>query len=80
MPKLWDGDHGCDKYAFWIYRFEHSDRKTSRLGWFSWKKRSYGEGVMLNTMEILKRLKKHPKKTTVAVQGFGNVGSIGRLY
>ena len=31
---------------------------------------------MLNTMELLKRLKKDPKKMTVAVQGFGNVGSI----
>jgi len=32
---------------------------------------------MLNTIDILKQLKKDPKKTRIAIQGFGNVGSIG---
>lgn len=34
-----------------------------------------GRGVMLNTIEILKRLKKDPSESSVALQGFGNVGS-----
>lgn len=35
-----------------------------------------GRGVMITTMEALKKLKLEPKKTTAAVQGFGNVGSV----
>ena len=35
-----------------------------------------GRGVMLNTLEILKRLDKDPSECSIAVQGFGNVGSI----
>lgn len=35
-----------------------------------------GRGVMITTMEALKKLNLDPKKTTAAVQGFGNVGSV----
>jgi glutamate dehydrogenase/leucine dehydrogenase len=35
-----------------------------------------GRGVMITTMEALKKLGLEPKDTTVAVQGFGNVGSV----
>ncbi len=35
-----------------------------------------GRGVMITTMEALKKLNLDPKKTTAVVQGFGNVGSV----
>jgi glutamate dehydrogenase (NAD(P)+) len=35
-----------------------------------------GRGVMIVTMEALKRIGLEPKETRVAVQGFGNVGSV----
>ena len=35
-----------------------------------------GRGVMLNTIEILKKMDYDKKKTSVAVQGYGNVGSV----
>lgn len=35
-----------------------------------------GRGVMITTMEALKKLNLKPEKTTVVVQGFGNVGSV----
>jgi len=35
-----------------------------------------GRGVMITTMQLLKKMKKNPTNTTVAVQGFGNVGSV----
>ncbi|MBA7531159.1 Glutamate dehydrogenase [subsurface metagenome] len=35
-----------------------------------------GRGVMLSTIQTLKKKRCDPEKTTVAIQGFGNVGSI----
>jgi len=35
-----------------------------------------GRGVMITTLEALKKLKLDPKKTTAVIQGFGNVGSV----
>ncbi len=35
-----------------------------------------GRGVMITTMEALKKLNLDPKKSTAVVQGFGNVGSV----
>ncbi len=35
-----------------------------------------GRGVMITAIEALKKLNLDPAKTTVAVQGFGNVGSV----
>jgi len=40
------------------------------------RREATGRGVMLNTVEILKRMGKQIKGSTVAVQGFGNVGSV----
>lgn len=51
--------------------------KPLELGGSLGRREATGRGVMLTTIELLKKLKKDPKKTTVAVQGFGNVGSIG---
>ncbi len=38
-----------------------------------------GTGVMFTTMETMKHLNMDPAETTVAVQGFGNVGSVAAL-
>ena len=51
--------------------------KSIELGGSLGRKEATGRGVMICTLELLKRLKKDPKKTTAAVQGYGNVGSIG---
>ncbi|MDH4223584.1 MAG: Glu/Leu/Phe/Val dehydrogenase [candidate division Zixibacteria bacterium] len=50
--------------------------KSIELGGSLGRKEATGRGVMICTLELLKRLKKEPEKTTVAVQGYGNVGSI----
>lgn len=50
--------------------------KPLELGGSLGRKEATGRGVMLNTIEILTKLKLNPKKTTVAIQGFGNVGSV----
>jgi len=51
--------------------------KPLELGGSLGRREATGRGVMLTSIELLKKLNKDPKKTTVAVQGFGNVGSIG---
>ncbi len=38
-----------------------------------------GRGVMITTMEALKKLNMKPEDTSVVVQGFGNVGSISAM-
>ncbi|MBU1941985.1 MAG: Glu/Leu/Phe/Val dehydrogenase, partial [Candidatus Thermoplasmatota archaeon] len=50
--------------------------KPLELGGSCGRKEATGRGVMLSTIELLHKLKINPKNTTVAVQGFGNVGSI----
>ncbi len=50
--------------------------KSIDLGGSLGRREATGRGVMFNTLEILKRLGKEPHKTRVAVQGFGNVGSV----
>lgn len=50
--------------------------KPIELGGSLGRHEATGRGVMLNTIEILKKHKMKPKGATVAVQGFGNVGSI----
>jgi len=50
--------------------------KPIELGGSLGRREATGRGVMLNTLEILKRLKKNPKGARVAIQGFGNVGSV----
>ncbi len=50
--------------------------KSIELGGSLGRREATGRGVMFNTLELLKRLDMDPGKTTVAVQGFGNVGSV----
>jgi glutamate dehydrogenase/leucine dehydrogenase len=49
--------------------------KPLELGGSLGRSEATGRGVMLNTLQILKRLGKDPKGCKVAIQGFGNVGS-----
>ncbi|NIA29835.1 MAG: glutamate dehydrogenase [Actinobacteria bacterium] len=50
--------------------------KAIDLGGSLGRREATGRGVMFNTLELLKRLDKTALETTVAVQGFGNVGSV----
>jgi glutamate dehydrogenase (NAD(P)+) len=50
--------------------------KSIELGGSLGRREATGRGVMFNTLEILKRLDRDPASTTIAVQGFGNVGSV----
>ncbi len=50
--------------------------KPLELGGSLGRREATGRGVMINTVELLKKLNKNPKETSIAVQGFGNVGSI----
>jgi glutamate dehydrogenase (NAD(P)+) len=49
--------------------------KPLDLGGSLGRKEATGRGVMLNTLQILKRLGRDPRGSSIAVQGFGNVGS-----
>lgn len=51
--------------------------KPLEVGGSLGRREATGRGVMLTTMEILKKLRRDVEKTKIAVQGFGNVGSIG---
>jgi glutamate dehydrogenase/leucine dehydrogenase len=50
--------------------------KPLELGGSLGRREATGRGVMLNILEILYRLGRDPKNSSVAVQGFGNVGSV----
>ncbi len=50
--------------------------KPIELGGSLGRKEATGRGVMINTVEILRRFKKNSKNVSIAVQGFGNVGSV----
>ena len=50
--------------------------KPINIGGSLGRNEATGRGVMLNTIQLLKKQKIDPKKTTIAIQGFGNVGSI----
>ncbi len=49
--------------------------KPLDLGGSLGRNEATGRGVMLNSLQIMKRLGMDPKGSSVAVQGFGNVGS-----
>ena len=50
--------------------------KSIDLGGSLGRREATGRGVMISTMELLKRLDKNPEEVTASVQGFGNVGSV----
>ncbi len=51
--------------------------KSRDLGGSAGRREATGRGVMLSALELFKRWHIDPEKMSVAVQGFGNVGSIG---
>jgi glutamate dehydrogenase/leucine dehydrogenase len=51
--------------------------KSIETGGSLGRREATGRGCMITTLELLKVLNKKPEGATVAVQGFGNVGSIG---
>lgn len=53
--------------------------KALDLGGSLGRREATGRGVMFNTLELLSRLDKKVEKASVAVQGFGNVGSTSAL-
>ncbi|KPL02607.1 MAG: glutamate dehydrogenase [candidate division Zixibacteria bacterium SM23_73_2] len=50
--------------------------KPIELGGSLGRREATGRGVMISTIQLLNKLGKNPKDTTVIVQGFGNVGSV----
>ncbi|MGA1822867.1 MAG: Glu/Leu/Phe/Val family dehydrogenase [Thermoplasmatota archaeon] len=50
--------------------------KPLELGGSLGRREATGRGVMLNTLEIMKRLEMETVGSSIAVQGFGNVGSV----
>jgi glutamate dehydrogenase (NAD(P)+) len=50
--------------------------KPIDIGGSAGRREATGRGVMLSVMQILKKLNRPIEGTTVAVQGFGNVGSV----
>ena len=50
--------------------------KSIDLGGSLGRREATGRGVMFNTLELLQRMGMKPEDTKVAVQGFGNVGSV----
>lgn len=53
--------------------------KDVAVGGARGRREATGRGVMIATQEVLARLGKDLRGTTVAVQGFGNVGSVAAL-
>ncbi|HHW14488.1 MAG TPA: Glu/Leu/Phe/Val dehydrogenase [Firmicutes bacterium] len=53
--------------------------KPVHIGGSLGRREATGRGVMYVTNELLKRLGRRPEETTVAVQGFGNVGSVAAI-
>jgi glutamate dehydrogenase (NAD(P)+) len=68
-----------DTYSMHARRTENAvvTGKPILLGGSQGRKEATGRGVMTVTLAALERLGRRPSQCTVAVQGFGNVGSIG---
>jgi len=54
--------------------------KPLHLGGSEGRVEATGRGVHVATLEAMKKLKMTPEKSTAAIQGFGNVGSITAKY
>src|SRR5438067_1358040 len=67
-------------HAFTGYRVQHSvppvvTGKPLSIGGSEGRAEATGRGVMIVTLEALRRLKIDPSAASVVVQGYGNVGS-----
>jgi glutamate dehydrogenase (NAD(P)+) len=54
--------------------------KSPDMGGSLGRPEATGRGVSITALEMLKKLGKNPKETRVAVQGFGNVGSLSAKF
>lgn len=70
-----------DTYSMHTRRTENAvvTGKPLILGGSLGRREATGRGVMVNTLSALQKLKMDPAKASVAVQGFGNVGSVSAL-
>ena len=70
-----------DTYAMHVRRTDTAvvTGKPISLGGSQGRKEATGRGVMTCTMAAMERIDMKPASATVAVQGFGNVGSIAAL-
>jgi glutamate dehydrogenase (NAD(P)+) len=68
-----------DTYSMHARRTENAvvTGKPLMLGGSQGRKEATGRGVMTVTLSAMERLRLRPSQASVAVQGFGNVGSIG---
>jgi glutamate dehydrogenase (NAD(P)+) len=68
-----------DTYSMHVRRTETAvvTGKPLILGGSAGRREATGRGVMTTTLAAMERLGLRPSQSTVAVQGFGNVGSIG---
>lgn len=66
-----------DTYSMHVRKTERAvvTGKPLILGGSPGRREATGRGVTIITLEAMKKLKLNPKKSTVVVQGFGNVGS-----
>ncbi|MEN3038355.1 MAG: Glu/Leu/Phe/Val dehydrogenase [Candidatus Kryptonium sp.] len=67
-----------DTYSMHVRRTERAvvTGKPLILGGSPGRREATGRGVMIATLAAMKKLKLNPKKSTVVIQGFGNVGSV----
>lgn len=67
-----------DTYSMHVRRTERAvvTGKPLILGGSPGRREATGRGVMIATLAAMEKLKLNPKKSTVVIQGFGNVGSV----
>lgn len=67
-----------DTYSMHMRRTERAvvTGKPLILGGSPGRREATGRGVMIITLAAMEKLKLNPRKSTVVVQGFGNVGSV----
>ncbi len=58
-----------------LRRARRRHRQTHRAGWLRWRLEATGRGLLFITRETLKRIGRELSGSTIAIQGFGNVGS-----
>ena len=87
----WHKESGLDIEAMYTYANSHGRSlkgytvpgvvtgKPVEIGGSLGRSEATGRGVMITAMQLMKKLGMQPENTRAAVQGFGNVGSVGSL-
>src|SRR3989344_488870 len=79
-PDINTGEHEMGVFSKAIGSRKACTGKPEKLGGIPHELGSTGFGISHSTLMALKYLKKDPKKTTFAVEGFGNVGMFAAKY